>query len=682
MKCSLCFLAFSFLALTAFPALAEEELYRLEDIVVTASRIESSLREATANVTVITADDIEKTGAQTVADAVQREAGVFTQNLFGNPKSSNIDIRGYGEAAPQNVLFLVNGRRVNGIDVTGSDLAQVPVDAIERIEIYRGPGTVLYGDNAAGGVVNIILKTGEGPPKLIGSTTVGSYNYFKPELIFSGKQEKFSYLTVVSSIDTQGYRRNNEFYAKDALGNFKIGPLKNLILNLSAGHHRDSYGQPGALFWSDLRRGIVDPQDATLSYQDARAATEDNFIDLEPEMAIGANTVLSFGGSYRNRHTSSSFDYGSGNFFGTKGQLQTYAFTPKVVVSRDVGSKARNVLIVGSDWYRYSTSAGSSASFFGAPSITKNDVEKRDFAYYVTDKFYPTGALLLEAGYRKQRSTYDFENADVLNGITEAGMSSRFEREAFRFAASYSVLDKAVVFAGFSKGFRFPATDEFISWGYYDSWSGAFVPTRINRNLRPQTTKEFDLGVRFNPWRRFSGAVTFFHADNRDEIYYNPLVYANQNYDKTKRQGIEASLLFTVATGLVLNITYSYTDASFEGGPFDGNRIPLTPQNKASAKISYTLSDWDFSLASVFTGDRYAISDQQNAREKLPGYTTFDAAIGYRFHDFAALFSIKNLFDKSYSEVASFSPPRNDIGLYPSPGRQFFLTLKYALGGR
>src|SRR5512136_3414338 len=141
-------------------ATAQQAPYKLDEIVVTAERTKSPLGEAPANVTVITAEDIKETGAQTLIDVFQREPGVFPQNLLGNPKQSNVDIRGFGETAPQNVLFLVDGRRVNNIDLSGADLAQIAVGAVERIEVYRGPASVLFGDNAAAGAINIITKQG------------------------------------------------------------------------------------------------------------------------------------------------------------------------------------------------------------------------------------------------------------------------------------------------------------------------------------------------------------------------------------------------------------------------------------------------------------------------------------------------------------------------------------------
>jgi iron complex outermembrane receptor protein len=659
----------------AAPALAQEP-YRLDEVVVTASRIETPLAEAPANVTVITADQIREMGAQTLVDVFQQEPGVFTQNVLGNPKTATIDIRGYGEAAPQNVLFLVNGRRINSIDLSGADLAQIPVDAIERVEVYRGPASVLFGDNAPAGAVNIILKAGEGPPKLSVATTAGSYNFFKPEVMFSGSQDRFSYMTSVSDLDTDGYRHNNALHEKDLLGNFSFDVSDSLKLKLTTGLHTDSYGLPGRLYWSALRQGIVDPKDST--NPNDTASTNDNFFDFVPEIKLRDDVVLSLGASYRDRHTAYYYDYGAGNYYEAKSEIQTYAFTPKMVVSTPIGGM-KNVFVIGSDYDRYPTTVSSSGQYFG-PSQSTGNIDKRDFAGYADEKIYPLSDLALEAGYRRQKSTFDVDYRDFVNPVLSQTGTSGYERDAYRLSANYSILGKANVFASYGKGFRFPTPDEFIEYGYSPA-PGLFVPTRLNTSLKPQTTEELDLGIRSNPWHKVTGAFTYFQSRNRDEMYYNPLTYANENYDKTKRQGIESTLFFNLATGLTLNLTYSYTEALFDGGQFGGNRIPLVPENKASAKLSYAVSDWTFSLSSVYTGERYAISDQPNAQEQLPGYTTFDTSVGYRWNRLTALFTVKNLTDKRYSEYGVYSPSVNDIALYPSPGRQFFLTLRYTLGG-
>lgn len=665
----------AFLAATSPRAFADEP-YSLDEVVVTASRIETPLAEAPANVTVITAEQISKTGAQTLVDIFDREPGVFTENLLGNPKTANVDIRGYGEAAPQNVLFLVNGRRVNSIDLSGADLAQIPVDAIERVEVYRGPASVLYGDNAAAGAVNIILKAGEGPLRGSVSTTVGSNGYFKPEAVVSGSHNGFSYMAFASDLDSDGYRRNNSLRAKDLLGNFGIELSDRFKLALSAGIHADDYGQPGTLYWSQLKGGIADPTDST--HPNDVASTNDSFFDLVPEIRLRDDVVLSLGASYRDRHTGSFYDYGFGAYYDSKSELQTYAFTPKLVVTTPIGAM-KNALVMGMDYDRYPTTVSSSGILSG-PSQSTSDINKRDFAYYADEKIFPLEDLALEAGYRRQKSSFDVNYRDFVNPAVSTTGTNSYGRDAFRLSATYAPVKKVNLFASYGEGFRFPATDEFVVYGYSPA-PGFYVPTTLNTGLKPQTTREFNAGVRWDPRAGVGGSVTYFRSRNRDEIYFNPLDQANENYDKTNRQGVETSLFFDLTKGLTLNLTYSYTEALFDGGQFDGNRIPLVPTNKASAKLSYAVSGWNFSLASVYTGERYAISDQANASEQLPGYFLYNATAGYQWKRVSALLTVKNLTNKRYSEIGVYSPYVNDIGMYPSPGREFFLTLKYDFGG-
>ena len=120
---------------------------------------------AGASTTIITAEDIARAPAQTLPDILSREPGIQVTNLFGgvNGARSAVDMRGFGAAAPSNTLVLINGRRINDLDIAGVDLASIPRDSIDRIEITRGnSGAVLYGDGAVGGVINIVTKSGIG----------------------------------------------------------------------------------------------------------------------------------------------------------------------------------------------------------------------------------------------------------------------------------------------------------------------------------------------------------------------------------------------------------------------------------------------------------------------------------------------------------------------------------------
>src|SRR5258705_13212720 len=121
--------------------------------------------------TVITAEEIAHSPAQTLQEIIAETPGVQLTSLFGgvNGAKTSVDLRGFGAFATSNTLVLINGRRLNDVDMAGVDFSTIPRDSIGRIEITRGnSGAVLYGDNAIGGVINIVLKNAVvGPPDAI-----------------------------------------------------------------------------------------------------------------------------------------------------------------------------------------------------------------------------------------------------------------------------------------------------------------------------------------------------------------------------------------------------------------------------------------------------------------------------------------------------------------------------------
>src|SRR3989337_1488641 len=141
---------------------AQEEVETLPEIVVTATRYKEEYNFVPLNVTFITEEDIESSTAQFIPDLLRTQADIKVSDIAGNKRSYNVDIRGFGETGGLNTLVLIDGRKVNHVDLSGTDWTQIPLDRVKRIEVIRGGrGSVLYGDNAAGGVINIITKKGE-----------------------------------------------------------------------------------------------------------------------------------------------------------------------------------------------------------------------------------------------------------------------------------------------------------------------------------------------------------------------------------------------------------------------------------------------------------------------------------------------------------------------------------------
>jgi len=149
-------LALLALVLSSSALLAQDDV-DLNKIVVTPYRYGESLGEVPASVSVIDSEQIASSGASTTVGLLSDLSGVVVRDWTGNGSKATVDMRGFGEQAGLNVLVLVNGRRVNEIDMSGVSWSQVPLDQIEKIEVLKGGfGSVLYGDNAVSGVINII----------------------------------------------------------------------------------------------------------------------------------------------------------------------------------------------------------------------------------------------------------------------------------------------------------------------------------------------------------------------------------------------------------------------------------------------------------------------------------------------------------------------------------------------
>jgi iron complex outermembrane receptor protein len=506
--------------------------------------------------------------------------------------------------------------------------------------------------------------------------TAGSYEFLKPLASVSGKEGIVSYFALASALDTSGYRHNNYLHSSDLLGNFIIEPTENLNVTVKAGHHKDRYGLPGPLYVSALREGTVERKDSIYPFDNA--STEDNFIDAEAIMKIGSFAQFSLGGSYRVRHNNSNFYFTGGGFTENRQQLTTLSLTPKIIFDKPILNRS-SVFVAGWDYYKYPTKVNVSGNSSLGPSYTDTEIDRTDNAFYVNERFYPFDDFLLEAGYRTQKVDYNVKHNDLINPILAISADTHMRKEAYRFSANYLFGKKGDIFITYARGFRFPVTDEFVIPGY--CFFGTCQPTQVNSSLDAQITDEIDIGFRYNPLAYLGGSVTLFNSKNKNEIYFNPILFTNMNYEKTKRSGLESSLFFRPVDPFLVSVNYSYIKAVFDGGPFDGNYVPLVPSNKLGVKLSYTLTDnLTFNIMSVSRSNCYVVSDQANRQSRMPGFTTFDASIVWTSKNVLIVLALKNMTGKKYSEYAVYSPFANDTALYPAPRQQALLAMQYTFG--
>ncbi|RJQ49449.1 MAG: TonB-dependent receptor [Nitrospiraceae bacterium] len=641
---------------------AEDQPVKLGQIVVTATRYGEELSSVPSNITVISGDDITRSTAQNIPDILRSEAGVLVNDIGGNRRNMTVDIRGFGETAGSNTLVLVDGRRVNQPDLSGTDWSQIPLDRVARIEIIRsGRGSILYGDNAAGGVINIITKE-ENKLKAGGALAAGSYDTYKGNAYFSNSTKALSYSLNGSYLQSDGYRDNSDTNAKDLGLNLSYYPNNTLRINFSSGYHKDNTGLPGGLKDSDFTAGksrtdTVNPRDF--------AEVEDYYFKGGPEVYFLNDSLAKIDFSYRRRASLSFSSFTGGNFTGDT-EIRTIAVSPQALLKNAFGN-VKNTLTFGADIQDAKEEIENNSSFSGIQAVT---LEKESVGYYVHDEVRMTDAFAISGGYRHDRADFDFRsNLPALPGSPD---HTDMDEDVLTAGLNYAYYGKSYAYLSYSQSFRYPVLDELFN----------FITNTIDTTLMPQRSENYEIGLRHYFTETFYGHVNFFRIDTDREIVYDPGIGffgANNNLKGgTRRDGVELSISVQPLNWLQVSGDYTYTDARLKGGKYDGSAFPNVPHNRASVTASADLGKGiSVVLNGVFVGERPFISDFDNEFRNQEDYTVINGKIKYRWKYLTAYLDVNNIFDEEYSEFGTlslFSFPV-EKAFYPSPGRNFLAGL-------
>jgi iron complex outermembrane receptor protein len=595
-------------------------------------------------------EGIEQSTAQNVVDLLKDQADVVVRDFYGNGKSASVDIRGFGETANLNVLVLVDGRRVNDIDLSGVDWTQIPKDQVERIEIVRGSGSVLYGDNATGGVINIITKRPQKPFTAQAEGVGGSYGYYKGTASVGGAWGPLSAILSANYQDTDGYRENGFLRAKDVGGKIIYDLSKDISFNLSGSFHQDDTGLPGPLPKAIYE---VDRQ-ATLAPND-NAKTDDWFLALGTKAKLGDLGRFEMNLSYRNRQVKDLFQ---SYLFEDKRNLSTWAVTPRYILEKPVWTFP-NKLIFGLDFYS-SDSNVFSQSAFGSNRV---EVTKQSIGLYALDEFSILQKLILSLGFREEWATYD-----LFQDVPRVKDKTHENEPAWTVGLNYLFGNRSSAYLSARRSFRFPVTDELIQ----------FFPTfQVNPNIKPQVSHQYEVGVRHAFTDQIEANLALFWVETENEIFFNPLTYTNENFPKTRRQGIEVGARVRPFQWLSLWANYSYINPTLKQRPYSGNTIPGVPNNKGSVGAdAQFLGGFLFSVKATFVGSSFFISDWANRVPKLDGYFSVDAKLSYAWKGLKAFVGVNNLTNQKYAEVGVTNSAGAQF-FYASPERNFIGGVSY-----
>jgi iron complex outermembrane receptor protein len=642
---------------------------RLTPVIVTGTRVEQQVQSIPANVSVITPEDIRNTNAKTAADLLRSQEGIVVRDLLGNGNSSQVDLRGFGETANSNTLVMVDGRRVNEIDLSSLNWAQIPIGQIERIEVVRGSGTVLYGDNATAGVINIITKA---PPRELtaeGGLALGSYDRYKVDAYAGGSYGAAGLSLYGSHEDTDGYRKNNDYQSDDVSGKLVLDATDTLSLNFSGSYHEDQFGLPGTLTQDELkddRKQSLDPKD--------EAKTHDGYISGGIEMDFGGYGRFAADTSYRKRTSKSKFP--DPDFpFKNDVETETVGFTPRYIWDGSLFERG-NRLVAGVDLYSADQDNKSFSGFFSPLPSSPTGISRVDrdtVGVYLNDEFYLLDNLLVTLGGRYEHVRYDFDVKD-LSAFPLAPLKKTTNESKPAFVAGLTWLygEESSAYARVNSSFRFPLIDELV---VFDFDTGQIV---VNPDLDPQSGITYEVGLRHHFTPRIQAGLTLYRTETDDEIFFNRPTFTNENYPETLRQGVEVGGRVELTRHLAVTANYTYQQATFERGDYKNKDVPAAPRHLANfgLRVDDFLPGFDFSIDGNYVGSSYAISDFENDFQKLEDFFTLDLRLFYEWRMLRAYAGVNNVLEEEYSEFAVVGGAPLETNFYPAPERNYVFGIK------
>lgn len=610
-------LALAFPATTTHAQQASSSEVTLLDrlVITTPLRRESSLVRATSSVTVIDEDEIKGSAAPDLPSLLKRYPGVSIIGYGGQGSASNVYLRGMSAGQ---TLVLVNGVRTASATSGTSSIFNIPLSAIERIEIAKGPHSAQYGADAIGGVINIITKQGgqcaDGRDRC-GSITTGVTFPWGGHVSGDLRGQTagaVEYAVGGSLLGTQGY---------------------DFTTPLAWGHEPDDDG----FLQGSLNFSLAKSYDWGRLYADglfSRGRTQydatfpsNNEVDTDT-FAGKIGGIVNHSESWSSTlEFSSSLDSSTNFRDGVAGtsefDTQRFGIFASTEKSFELG-EATHIMTGGAEAYRESVD---STVDFGVDSRNLGAV----FGQYSVEY----GVLTVDSGLR-------YDHNEQFGGAT-----------TYNLGASWEIVPDVVARASYGTGFRAPTFNDL----YYPGYS--------NPNLKPEKSRSYEIGLNWRPTIDTTVDVAIYQTWLTDAIASNPPTYLPFNVARAKVSGIEASVSHQFNNAWSAKATIDYREPINQD---NGLYIPYRDRFKATAEIAYRATE-QLNLGGklLYASPRYA-----NAANtvKLPEYVTVDITADYVFDDRSNLkFSIENLFDEQYSTVTNYRAPGRTINL--SFTRQF-----------
>jgi vitamin B12 transporter len=607
------------------------------DVVVTATRVETPVKEVASSISIVTADEIARSKKTTVLEVLQDLVGLSTVQSGGTGAAASVLIRG---ANSEHTLVLLDGVELNDpINPARSyDLAHLVLSQIERIEVLRGPQSPLYGSDALGGVINIITRKGQGAPRLTFSGSGGNYGSYIGDAGLSGSSGRADYSLGVFCTRTSGVSAASTRYA----GNSEPDGYRNFSLSGKFG-----YALRQNLSLDITIRTVWDRTDI----DDAGGAYGDdpnNRQNYASTFLSARLRHLALGGRWEQKMTM-SWITAERRYLNPTDDLHPY----------DSDSGKYNSDSLKWDWQN---------NFFvnAANTLTAGAAleDERGHSFYVSDSEYGIYESSFPSENAWTTSLYIQDQWKIMKHLNIAA-GTRFDSHTrsgaaltYRIAPAYVIEStdtkiKATLGTGFKSPSLYQLFAPATSWGPIG-----------NIHLKPERATGWDAGIEQNFFsRKVRLGLTYFQTNFRDLIDYD---YSSGyiNVGRAETKGLETSLEWRPLEALQLRTSYTRLKAVNKETDAD---LPRRPRDKFSADVHARFSKHlDTTLSLLYVGKRtdtnYSAYPYQDVR--LAGYTLLGGAVSTSINPALDLYvRLDNILNARYEMVWGYGTPGFTINI-------------------
>ncbi|MFH1021990.1 MAG: TonB-dependent receptor [Planctomycetota bacterium] len=618
MKRIVCSAAVAAACLTSSVSPAGEEAGpTLDAVVVTARRVEENPAASGSSVTVIGEGDLRARGTAGTAEALRDVPGLDVSRSGSLGSNTDVFIRG---GSPSHTLVLIDGVPATSPTTGQFNFGSLTAENIERVEVVRGPMSLLYGSDAVAGVIQVITKRGRGPASGYLRAETGAHRTFRETAGAKGGDDTADFSLSVSRTDSDGTGQNTKYTSDGFSGRIGFHPTKGTSLELMGRAWTDTLGIPGQ------PRFNFDPNDE----QDTTFSSFAMTAQHRPMAGWDARLQIS--------QTQEDTRYLSPppNGFGLA-QTQTARTTTNTQVRRldwqnTIALGSHDTLVAGFEFKRSGGRNTSEDPDFISSGTYAFDKLLTNRAWYAANTFTPVPALSIEAGVRADdNSDFGSETNPRVTGSWTA------ERTATTLHASYGT------------AFRAPSINELVFPGFG------------NPALKPEENTGWDAGVRQALLKnRVRLGATYFRNHFRNLIQYTiislaPFVGSAMNIGRAETEGGE----FDAAIDLRKNVTVTGALTLTSSRDLDRNEpLRRRPVRKGSLGLVWRpTAKLTASAGATFTGPFFD-DDFNGTRGYFDGHTKLDVSVSYDVHERVRLFGrVENLGNEHYEEAAGYPAP-------------------------